>query len=128
LEERFMFVRWKHRASTQEPDRDARMLRRWQTPRPGRVGNPGSTSHYAYLVESVDGKPRQRVQAYLGCIADHNAQSFMTVHHLGNPFARYWFWHDARAKLDAGPMDAETRERCEATLARVVPPLPLMRA
>ena len=46
----------------------------------------------------------------------------MTVHRLTNPAARYWFWHDARAKLGSIPMDAPTRRRCEAALAAVVPP------
>ena len=110
-----MFIRWKHRASAQVTGNLPRGRR-------GRIGFPGSTTHYAYLVETsrVDGKPRQRVIAYLGCIADGDGWR-APVHRLSNPSARYWFWRDARAKLDAVPLAAAVRARCEAALAAVVP-------
>lgn len=118
-----MFIRWKHRASTGTLDRVERWRRQAEQRHIGRLGNPGSTTHYAYLVENtrIAGKPRQRVLLYLGCIADHNAHNSRTTHHLGNLSARYWFWRDAQGKLDTVSMDADTRRRCEAALAAVVP-------
>ena len=39
------------------------------------------------------------------------------------PIVRWAFWTAARARMEAADLDAATRERIEAVLARRVPPL-----
>jgi hypothetical protein len=67
------------------------------------------------LVESrrVEGKPRQRVIAYLGAYEDDDRD---------DPRARREFWHDVRAALDGLRLDAAFRQRLEAQIAARIPP------
>ncbi len=116
-----MYIRWTHRRSTAVD-----WVTRLRAGARGRAGNnPGDVSHYAYLVQStrIDGKPRQRLVAYIGSIVDSQGGTRRTTRCLSNPADRYWFWRDAGAKLDAAGLADAARARCEAALASVVPPL-----
>ena len=93
-----MFVRWKKRK------------------RATKCGAPQRYSWYAEVVESVriDGKPRQKVIAYLASIKPKDL-----------PFAweRAYFWQRANEKLDALDLDSAERAKLDAQLAEKVRPL-----
>ena len=101
-----MYVRWQIKRRSEKP------LNVW-----------GSDLLTATLVESrrVNGKPRQRVIAYLGSIREKCAQTPEHVNHqLG-------FWNSVGAKLDglANQITPDERARIEAKLAaRVRIPTP----
>lgn len=91
-----MFVRWKRRAKSR------------------RKRLTGETALSAYLVSSerVEGKPRQRVVAYLGSIREN------ATHYVGHQMG---FWEAAAPTLDRLELDPETRSAVEASLTRKVP-------
>ena len=72
----------------------------------------GSPLLMAVLVEShrVDGKPRQRVAAYLAGIRERFVGEREDKHDK--------FWRSVDAHLDALPLDAETRAEIEASVAK----------
>jgi hypothetical protein len=97
-----MFVRWNRR------ERKART--RWVNGQPHTCRKALLT---AALVRSErrGGKPRQKVVAYLGSIAEEAAQELL---------ARESFWLAASARLDSLNLAPEQREKVEAALhARV---------
>lgn len=91
-----MYVRWKRRAQ--------KKTSRW---------NPDPQLLAAYLVESrrVDGKPRQRVVAYLGSIGEG---------FLGEAGPRAYFWRQANSRLDALALSPPARATVESALLQVV--------
>jgi hypothetical protein len=95
-----MFVRWK----TRIPQRP------WYKDFPHR--NPGK-SFSAELVRSerVDGKPRQKIVAYLG---------HMKEKHLAVPLRRYHFWEGVDRQLAALVLSPAGRQRIEERLSAVV--------
>lgn len=88
------------------------MYVKWQR-RPRRTMG-GSPLLMAVLVEShrVDGKPRQRVVAYLAGIRERFVGEREDKHDK--------FWRSVDAHLDALGLDAETRARIEASVAKGV--------
>ena len=84
------------------------MYVRWQ--RRGRVRRAKSPLLTAVLVESrrVDGKPRQRVVAYLGGIREAHVDERERAHRT--------FWRGVDDRLDALGLDAEARARVEASV------------
>ena len=68
------------------------------------------------LVEArrVDGKPRQRVVAYLGAIRSNMATSDIPNHRIG-------FWLRVEAVLDELELDASERGKIEAKIAERAP-------
>ena len=84
------------------------MFVRWQ--RRGRVRKAKSPLLTAVLVESrrVDGKPRQRVIAYLGGIREAHIDERERQHRA--------FWRSVDVHLDALGLDPETRARVEASV------------
>ncbi len=123
-----MYVRWQHRTkstrrgpvglttATRLPTAgdlalDAAVVavapRRWRRPKP-----PKPATLIAIVVESkrIDGRPRQSLVAYLGCIR---------VADLDLPSARRKFW--TRADVGLEQFAPEDRGRFEAALAARVP-------
>ncbi len=88
------------------------MYVKWQ--RRPRKRTDGSPLLMAVLVEShrVDGKPRQRVVAYLAGIRERFVGEREDKHDE--------FWRSVDAHLDALGLDAETRARIEASIAKRV--------
>ena len=62
--------------------------------------------------ERRDGKPRQKVVAYLGSIKEERVPS---------PYIRKWFWRDVDRRLDSLGLEAEVRQKVEASLVVRVP-------
>jgi hypothetical protein len=95
-----MFVRWK---------RTKRLRRRRST-----VRETGRLALVAMLVQAErrDGKPRQRVVAYLGTIGTDR---------LGHPYPRRWFWEKCDARLGSLTLEPAERARIEAAIEGVVP-------
>ena len=91
-----MYVRWKKRARTR------------------RHRPTGEHTLTAVLVTSqrVDGRPRQRIVAYLGSIGEHHTSV-------------YWhqvdFWKSAAQHLEQLDLDADTATRIREQLAQIVP-------
>jgi len=85
------------------------MYLRWKV----RGVGPATVTRSAQLVKSerVDGKPRQRIVAYLGALQD-GARDVR---------AREWFWKRLLPRLDALNLDAAERARIVAQIAEVVP-------
>jgi len=94
-----MYVRWKRRALKN-----------------GRRYHPDPHLLSAYLVESrrVDGKPRQRILAYLGSINER---------FLDATWQQRNFWLTASQKLEALDLSKEERAAIDARLQAVVPRL-----
>ncbi len=88
------------------------MYVKWQRRPRKRTG--GSPLVMAVLVEShrVDGKPRQRVVAYLAGIRERFIGEREDEHNK--------FWRSVDAHLDALGLDAETRAKIETSVARTV--------
>ena len=88
------------------------MFIKWQTRErrtsAGHLGNLLTCS----LVESyrLNGKPRQRVLAYLGGVRD----ALHTNHRIA-------FWHNVRYRLDKLDIAPDTRAKIEADIAARVP-------
>lgn len=93
-----MYVRWKR-----QPLRRRRFDSR-----------PDRTAMRAVLVaaERRDGKPRQRIVAYLGSIDDYLAQY---------PWNRQHFWREVEARLAALHLEPSTREHVLDALSVRVP-------
>jgi hypothetical protein len=97
-----MFVRWKRRE---------RVSRKW-----GRVRRTGKFLLSAVLVcsERQDGKPRQKVLAYLGSIIEERIQT---------SGGRSGFWKGVDSRLASLNLDPAQRQRVEDALHSVVPRL-----
>jgi hypothetical protein len=95
-----MFVRWKRRERT-TASRRAR--------RKDPSGRTGRFLLSAVLVQSErrDGKPRQKVVAYLGCISEDR---------VGDMFPRKHFWDKVGRRLDTLRLEPEIRREVEAAL------------
>ena len=91
-----MYVRWKKRMRTK------------------RHRPTGEHTLTAVLVTSqrVDGRPRQRIVAYLGSIGEHRT---------GFYWHQFDFWKSAAQHVDQLGLDAETVARIREDLAQVVP-------
>ena len=102
-----MFVRWKSR-QTKHAGSWAEYSRN--------QGKPAPKLLSAVLVESrrVDGKPRQRVVAYLGSVRDDAPTGD------DGAWRRRAFWRSVDGKLDGLGLEAGQRDAIEAKLAAVV--------
>lgn len=124
-----MYVRWKvqrhtHKAPARRRKDDfafdevtERLKRVWVSYPTGEAAAPDTICRAAYLVKSerVNGKPRQRIIAYLGVIGEGEVS-------LRD---RLYFWREARKRIlklgVAGVLDAEGCARAELALSQVVP-------
>jgi hypothetical protein len=109
-----MFVRWERRERVSVKRRRLRDER-------GRkhyvAAPPRKTGEFVLVVRLVkserrDGKPRQKVVAYLGIVREEYAE---------HPTHREAFWRRASARLDALGLDPEERGKIEAALLARVP-------
>jgi hypothetical protein len=107
-----MFVRWKRR------ERVSRKAWKWKAggPRNWKKETQGTGEFLlvAVLVRSErrDGKPRQKVVAYLGAIAEDGLADFWPRKH---------FWTAADGRLDALALDPGARQKIKAFLQARVP-------
>jgi hypothetical protein len=111
-----MFVRWKKREKVSRKRMTWRMVRRGEASGPVgsyQVKTTGKFLWSAVLVncERRDGKPRQKIVAYLGGIDQE------CIKHTDH---RASFWDGATRKLDDLGLDGATRRKVEASLTAVV--------
>jgi hypothetical protein len=80
-----------------------------------RIQKTGRFLLAAVLVQSErrDGKPRQKIVAYLGFVREEHAREKV--------WARKMFWDEARRRLDALGLGPAERQKVEAALGARVP-------